>query len=80
MYLYFISTQLDQIICDETQICYGNTFYMYILTIFALPICWIETYTLLSYLSISGIILVSMGILAIFDFCGEQIIHGDRRD
>lgn len=44
---------------------------MYILTAFALPICWIETYTLLSYLSISGIVLVLLGIVGMLDYCGE---------
>lgn len=73
MYLYFISTQIDQLICDETSICYGKTFYMYILTCFAMPICWIETYTLLSYLSISGIVLVSLGITSVFYFCGQEM-------
>jgi amino acid permease len=46
------------------------------LTLPALPICWIETYTALSYVSITGISAAVIGMLCIFEYCTDLLISG----
>ena len=46
---------------------------MLLLTIPALPISWIETYTLLSYFSMFGIGMALIGMLVMFGILGNKI-------
>ena len=68
-YLFFIGKQLSQIISHETTFDKGPWFYILLLTIPAMPICWFETYTFLSYFSIAGISVALIGMICIFGFC-----------
>lgn len=38
-----------------------------------MPICWIETYTFLSYFSIAGISVATLGIACMFGYCFNLI-------
>ena len=46
---------------------------MLIMTIPALPISFIETYTFLSYFVTVGIIIATIGMVMIFGYLGEKI-------
>jgi amino acid permease len=50
------------------------------LTIPAMPICWFESYTFLSYFSIAGISVALVGMICMFGFCinlflTDQYVH-----
>ena len=47
----------------------GAWFYILVLTIPAMPICWFESYTFLSYFSIAGISVALVGMICMFGFC-----------
>ena len=49
---------------------------MLLMTIPALPISFIETYTFLSYFSIFGICMATIGMMMIFGYLGKKI-HND---
>lgn len=50
---------------------------MILMTIPALPVSFIETYTLLSYFSIFGIGMAVIGMIMIFGYLGEKIHNGE---
>lgn len=68
-YLFFIGKQVAQIVQHETDFKVEAWFYILLLTIPAMPITWIETYTFLSYFSIAGISVALIGMVSIFGFC-----------
>lgn len=49
--------------------------YILLLTIPAMPMCWITTYTFLSYFSICGICIAVVGMLSIFGYCFNQLAN-----
>ena len=51
---------------------------MGIMTIPALPISFIETYTFLSYFSIFGICMATLGMLMIFGYLGHKMHEGEE--
>lgn len=55
----------------------SKTFYILLLTIPAMPMCWIKTYTFLSYFSISGIFLAVIGMICMFYFCFDKMLSAD---
>ena len=67
----------DVITCDNPAVdscyCGHEKMYMMLLTIPALPIGWIETYTVLSYFSMFGIGLAIIGMLIMFGILGNKI-------
>ena len=67
-YLFFIGKQLEDIISHETDFQKDKSFYILLLTIPAMPICWIETYTYLSYFSIAGITVALIGMGCMFGY------------
>ena len=68
-YLFFIGKQLAQIIQTETDFKVEAWFYILLLTIPAMPICWINSYTFASYFSIAGISVALIGMISIFGYC-----------
>lgn len=42
-----------------------------------MPICWIETYTFLSYFSIAGISVALVGMLSMFGYCFNKLANHD---
>jgi len=68
-YLFFIGTQLGQIVETETNFKVEAWFYILLLTIPAMPICWINSYTFASYFSIAGISVALIGMASIFAYC-----------
>ena len=64
-YLYFVSTQLDFIICKELDICLGNRVFMLLLIIPVILMSSIGSYKFLSYLSIPSIFIAITGMICI---------------
>lgn len=75
-YLFFISEQLAEVISDQTNFQRDKTFYILLLTIPAMPICWFNTYTFLSYFSIAGISVALIAMVCIFGFCIDLFSSG----
>ena len=46
--------------------CGHDKLYIMLLVLPALPVCWIETYTLLSYLSMFGVTMATIGMMVMF--------------
>lgn len=65
-YLYFVSTQLDFIICEHSGQCLGNRLYMLLLVIPVIMMSSIGSYKFLSYLSIPSVMIAITGMLCIF--------------
>ena len=68
------------ITCDDPDGCYcgKDKIYMLLLTLPALPICWIKTYTMLSYFSMVGIFLAIAGMACTFGILGEKLAKGEE--
>ena len=47
--------------------------YILLLTIPAMPISWINTYTFLSYFSIFGIGVATLGMIMMFGYLGKKL-------
>ena len=64
-----------EISCPSGEDCYcgHDKIYMFILTIPALPIGWIETYTILSYVSLVGIGMAIIGMLFMFGLLSSEL-------
>ena len=83
-YLFFIAEQMDSTIChytggkDDGGYCDKTNLYIMLLTIPALPVSWIETYTYLSYFSIFGIGMALLGMAMMFGYMGTKI-HNDEQ-
>lgn len=63
---------------DGGGYCNHKDWYIMALTIPALPICWIETYTLLSYFVMFGISIALVGMGLMFGYLGEKIHNGEQ--
>jgi len=74
-YLYFIGKQLQDVVSHETDFKEGAWFYILLLTVPAMPICWIKTYTFLSYFSMAGIFVALVGMACMFGYCFDKIGH-----
>ena len=72
-YLYFIAAQVDEVISDKTDYKNHSAIYILIMTVPAMIICMIETYTFLAYFSIAGILVALTGMLCIFTYCFNMI-------
>ena len=59
-------------------LCLAEKMYMMLLTIPALPIGWIETYTVLSYFSMFGISLAIVGMLIMFGILGTKLSKNEE--
>jgi len=57
--------------------CDNKNMYILIMTIPALPVSWIETYTFLSYFVIFGIFAALVGMIMMFGYLGKKINNGD---
>ena len=83
-YLYFIAEQIDSLVChytggeDDGGYCDNKNLYIYLLTIPALPVSWIETYTFLSYFSIFGVGMAFLGMMMMFGYLGQKL-HRDEQ-
>ena len=83
-YLYFIAEQLDYVICDYTGgkddggFCKKKDLYIILMTIPALPISWIETYTFLSYFTMFGLGAAIVSMLMMFGYLGAKL-HNDEQ-
>eukprot|EP00347_Sterkiella_histriomuscorum_P016346 403353544 len=77
-YLYFISTQLDFVVCANTQgaTCLGNATYMIMLIIPVIIISSIDSYKFLSYLSMPSVIIATIGMFTIFYYSFQQMALG----
>ena len=72
-YLYFVSTQLDFIVCEYSGKCLGNRLYMLLLVIPVILMSSIGSYKFLSYLSIPSVMIAITGMLCIFYYSFFQI-------
>ena len=62
---------------DDGGYCGKQNYYMLLMTIPALPISFIETYTFLSYFVMFGIGMATLGMVMIFGYLGEKL-HRDE--
>ena len=84
-YLYFIAEQLDEVVCAYTSsemdlkdgYCGNKNMYILIMTIPALPISWIETYTFLSYFTIFGISMALIGMAMMFGYLSDKLVNDE---
>ena len=82
-YLYFIAEQIDEVVCAYTSTekqmeipdgyCENKNLYIGLMTLPALPISWIETYTFLSYFTMAGIGLALVGMAMMFGFLFDKL-------
>ena len=83
-YLYFIAEQIDEVVCHYTGgkhdggFCNQKNLYIGLMTIPALPVSWIETYTFLSYFSIFGVCMATLGLVLVFGYLGAKL-HNDEQ-
>ena len=70
------------ITCDDADGCYcgKSNLYILMLTLPALPVSWIETYTVLSYFSTAGIFLAIAGMVCMFGILGDKVSQGEVVD
>ena len=68
---------MDEIICTKANYCnpWGKYFYIILLTIPALPICWVDSYTNMSYFSITGIAVAIVGMISITAYCSTKLAN-----
>ena len=66
---------MQVVICAKTDFClsWGQFFYILIMMIPALFICWVDSYTNVSYFSISGIIAAIIAMIGIVYYCFEKL-------
>mmetsp|Transcript_560 Transcript_560/g.751 ORF Transcript_560/g.751 Transcript_560/m.751 type:complete len:310 (+) Transcript_560:71-1000(+) len=83
-YLYFIAEQMDRVICSYTGgedgggYCGKKNLYIMLMTIPALPISWINSYTFLSYFTIFGIGMAMVGMVMMMGYLGEKLAHDEE--
>ena len=82
-YLYLIADVLDDMICHYTGgehdggFCKEQKLYIILLTIPALPVSWIRTYTFLSYFSFLSLIVALAGLLMIMGYLTNKVAQND---
>ena len=71
---------LGNVTCNPGGTCYcgHSKMYMALLTIPALPVSWIETYTILSYSSMFGICMAMIGMIIMFGILGDKLANGEE--
>ena len=80
-YLYFIAELMDKVICFYTGgYCNKHEMYIMLLTIPALPVSWIETYTFLSYFVMVGISIAFIGLGSMMGYCSSELRHDEGCD
>ena len=69
-----------EITCTDPNGCYcgHDNIYMLLLTIPALPICWIETYSMLSYFSMFGIGMALIGMMVMFGMLSDKVAKDEE--
>lgn len=72
-YLNFIAKEINQILCDQKNICDNENLYIYLLIIPSIPISLIKSYTYLSYVSMSGIFGAVLGGILLISYMGTEI-------
>lgn len=76
-YLIFIGNQLDQVICLETQqdYCdYKNT-YIIVSCIILVPICWLKTFSFISYISLFANISIIFALIVIMSYGEKEYVE-----
>jgi len=82
--LYFIAEQIDGVVCHYTGevdgggYCGHKNYYIMAMTIPALPISWINSYTFLSYFVMFGIGIALIGMGMMFGYLGEKISNDEQ--
>lgn len=62
---------------DDGGYCDHNNYYIMAMTVPALPISWIESYTFLSYFVMFGISIALLGMGLMFGYLGDKIHSGE---
>lgn len=62
--------------CNYVEDCPTQTTVLLFMMLPALPICWLETYTALSYFSVTSIASALIGILCFIEFCIVKFADG----
>jgi len=75
-YLYFIAEQLDYVLCDEVEYCGKKNMYILLLTIPALSISMIRTYTFLSYFIVVGLSVAFVGLISMMGYMSDVTAKG----
>jgi amino acid permease len=79
-YLYFIAELMNKVICEYTGYCDHKNMYILLLTIPALPVSWIQTYSSLSYFVMVGISIAFVGLASIMGYCSSTLKHNNGCD
>jgi amino acid permease len=79
-YLYFIAELMDKVISHYTDFDNHKDLYIMLLTIPALPVSWITTYTFLSYFVMVGISIAFVGLGSIMGYCSSVLRHNTGCD
>ena len=74
--LYFVSNNLENMICFYTEYCGKSKMYMYILTVPTIPVALIKTYTFMSKFSLIAIMSALIGCFMTVGYFSEQIHSG----
>ena len=61
----------------EIEVCYGKRLYLLVLTIPALVISQIKSYTFLSKMSIPGMFIAFASMIVILTICVEKVVNND---
>jgi len=75
-YLYFVSTQLDFVMCEAMGLCYGNRVFIVVLVVPVFLMSMANSYSFLSYLSIPSIIIAILGMLCTFFYSFSELLGG----
>ena len=75
-YLYFVSTQLDFVMCEAMGLCYGNRVFIVILVVPVFLMSMANSYSFLSYLSIPSIMIAILGMLCTFFYSFSELLGG----
>ena len=85
-YLIFIGNQLDQVICIETQqdFCGNKNTYILASALILVPICWLKTFSFMSYIALFSNISIIFALLVIMlysekEYVDEPELHDDIR-
>jgi hypothetical protein len=68
---------MDYVICFYTGYCNHQTLYILSLTVFAIPVSWIKTYTFLSYFVMIGLVIAFSGLFSMMGLCAANLIKDD---
>jgi amino acid permease len=74
-YLFFIAEQVDYIACEDAGYCGHKNMYILLLTIPALPVSFIRTYTFVSYVVMVGITVAIAGLVSMMGYTTEVMTN-----